>query len=533
MQRCAALALPSVLLLLLAALGVSGWLGLRVGKLPRETTAELRLVTTGGIRSLDPLRLSELPLLESRLIDALWDPLLRFDGAGLTAQPGVAREWETRNAGRTLRLRLDPAAQWSNGDPVTADDFVRTLSRWGRASPPQPFGVLLGGEVDPRELRAAVRVIDSHTIEFTAASARPDLAVRLALAHWSPTHVSTLRIHEEREMPSAPFVTNGLYFFAGQERGELLLRRNPYRRAPKEMPAQFRVVTVHSPALYGTLIKAGRAHLADHGVFAEGVPMARGPDVVSDEEFTASISVLHFNASRPPLNDPAVRRALALALDRVELAREFPGAGAVPAHSFTPPDETGHSAIRTVEEDLAGARKLLASAGYPGGVGLPVLRLPVIVGEGPMNPLALLCAEQWRARLGVRVYVVPVARKDLLPRAESGEWDIMHVRWTAQAFDVTLLPRLLGRQLPAPFCVPPDGHVASVISERILFTGEARRTALLDAERMLIDDVPATPVVIYKRTTLRHRRVLGWRRDVFGLHSLRQLTLAPAEEIAR
>ena len=534
MHRFASIALPSALEVLLAALVASVWLRWQPAEIGGTDDTELRVVTTAGmLRSLDPRRSRELPSLENRLIEALWDPLVRLDGPGLAAAPGVAIAWAMQPDGRTLRLHLDREARWSNGDPVTAEDFLRSLAPGGWPVRSHPLAELLETPADEAALDAAVRALDAHTLEFTAARPRPDLAVRLAIARWLPTHASAATQFELEDPLATAFVTNGPYFYAGCAQGELILRRNPHHRSPAGRPETVRAFTTNSPALYGTLIRSARAHLADQLSLSRDLVNAAGGDVVVEEEPTASISLIQFNTSRPPLANPVVRRALALALDRAELARGFAGAGAVPAYSFTPPGQTGVQPIRTVTEDLAEARRLLTEAGHPDGAGLPVLRFPVVVGEGVVNPLALLCAEQWRARLGVRVYVVPVARKELLMRAERGDFDLIHMRWTAQAFDVSLLPGQLQGQLPAPFRAWPSQRVAAAVSRADALTGEARRSALLEAERALVNEVPATPTVLYKRTTLRHRRVQGWQRDVFGLHPLRTLGLAPREETHR
>jgi oligopeptide transport system substrate-binding protein len=489
---------------------------------------ELRIVLAGELRSLDPRRPRETASLENRLIGVLWEPLLRLDPASLGAAPGVAVAWEVQPGGRTLRLRLDPDARWGNGDPVTAADFLRTLDRWGEVARGHPFSVLLSGATSAAVLRAAARAPDDRTLEFTAAAPRSDLAERLALARWLPTPAST-----PEDPARGGFLSNGPYAYAGAGRGELVLGRSPHASAPPGAPERIRVLSTPTPALYGTLLQSGRAHLSDQVGLSRDLVRAPGADVVVEEEHTASVSLLHFNASRPPLADPALRRALSLALDRGQLARGFADAGAVPAYSFTPPDPSGVQPIRTVEEDLEQARRLLAEAGYPGGAGLPVLRFPVVVGEGPVNPLALLCAEQWRARLGVRVYVVPVARADLLARAVRGDFDVLHMRWSAQPYDVSLLPSQLQEQLPAPFRASTHARFSAALARADALTGEERRAAVLAVERDFVGDVPATPAVVYRRTTLRHRRLLGWSRDVHGLHPLRQLSVAPRAEGSR
>ncbi len=527
MPRLSPSVLPVLLVLLLAAVAGAVAHRWQPAAVAVDDGSELRIVVAGGLRSLDPRRPRETASLENRLIDVLWEPLLRLDHDGLVAAPGVAVAWALQPDGRTLRLRLDPEARWGNGDPVTAGDFLRTLDRWGEVARGHPFSLLLSGATASTALRAAARAPDAHTLEFTAAAPRADIAERLAIARWLPTHATAPA--SEGSVDDAP-LTNGPYSSAGTERGERVLRRNPHAGAPPGAPERIRVLSTPTPALYGTLLQSERAHLSEQVGLSRDLVRAPGADVVVEEEHTASVSFVHFNASRLPLADPAVRRALSLALDRGELARGFSGAGAVAAYSFTPPDPAGVQPIRTVEEDLGQARRLLADAGYPGGAGLPVLRFPVVVGEGPVNPLALLCAEQWRARLGVRVYVVPVSRADLVVRAGRGDFDVLHMRWSAQAYDVSLLPSQLQEQLPAPFRASTNARFAAALARADAQTGEARRTAILAVEQAFVGDVPATPAVVYRRTTLRHRRLVGWSQDVCGLHPLSRLSVAPRLE---
>jgi ABC-type oligopeptide transport system substrate-binding subunit len=151
-----------------------------------------------------------------------------------------------------------------------------------------------------------------------------------------------------------------------------------------------------------------------------------------------------------------------------------------------------------------------------------VLRLPV-VGGSDMNPLPFLCAEQWRARLGLRVYTPVLSREDFSIRASRGDFDAVHYRWVASPLDFSTLSQQVGAPLHRPFRQVADSRVAEMVGEARRLGGPARLQAMLAAEGEFMRQMPATPVLLYHRYTLRADTVEGWRHDIFGRHPLREL----------
>jgi oligopeptide transport system substrate-binding protein len=514
-------------LVLLALAGLAGALSWWDAELPAAD--ELRIVSRDGVESLDP-RIDRLPAsLTRRVAEALWDDLLEFDAANIRVLPGVARSWTITGDGKRIVFHLSPDSRWSNGEPVVAEDFVRQV-QWqlsGGVSNSQLIRLLAAaGARDPEQPEAiAVRALDAHTLEVRCQHPPPDLLARFALGRWPPLHASTPAVFSAGAPPTpGALVTNGVFQLAAFGADEVRLTRNPWHPGAlaSDAPARLTLRFTESAWLYPTLIRSGQAHVADVFNFMDDQMRRASRGVSIRHENTASVSTLVFNTSRPPLNDARVRRALSLALDRAEIARKFHG-GALPAYSFTPPVSPAED-LRTIGEDLAEARRLLAAAGYPEGRGFPVLRVPVVV-DGFSNPLAFYCAEQWRQRLGLRVYVAPLAREEIVRRTESGDFDLMHYRWVSSPLDVSSIGGHLVAPFPRPFRLKPDPAVLRAFDRAEALDGPARRAAILDLERAIAHEVPATPVVLYHRYTLLSARVSGWSRDIFGRHSLAALSL--------
>lgn len=496
---------------------------------------ELRIVSVNRIESLDP-GIDRLPAsLTRRVSEALWDELVTFDAETMLVRPGVAQSWTASDGGRRLVFHLTPAARWSNGEPVTAADFVRQLhALLGRTPPSSSQLVRLlsaSGASDPeRPAAIAVHALDDQTLEIRCQHPPPDLVARIALARWIPLHASTpAQFAGGRQPGPGELVSNGPFRLESVGAEEILLTRNPWHAAPvaANAPARLRFGYTETAWLYPALLRSGRAHVSEAVNFLEDDRRRPPAGTVLAHESTSSVSTLQFNTTRRPLNDVRVRRALSLALDRAALARKFSG-GALPAYAFTPPLRADSEGLRTIDENLEEARRLLALAGYPDGAGFPVLRIPVVMNEYG-NPLAYYCADQWRERLGIRVYVAPIRADEMAARAERGDFDLMHYRWIGTPLDVSVFAAQLVAPLPRPFRVQADEALERAIEGAQALEGPARRAAIVAIERAAAPELPSTPVLLYHRYVLMSDRVSGWSRDIFGRHPLSALALSAAE----
>jgi ABC-type oligopeptide transport system substrate-binding subunit len=315
---------------------------------------ELRIAYSDNISGLDPRNLRSPPSLTQRMTDAVWDELIAFDPQTLKPVPRIAEDWQVLDQGRRYLIRLGQGHRWSNGDPVTAGDFVRTV-RWLLAKDADHPLLRLLGEAgrspaagqDGRD-EISVSAPDRFTLEIRLREAPPDFVPMLAALCWIPLHESSVEAFERGDWSEPDrLVSNGPFRLRYFGPAEVLLDRNPHH-GERTGFARVRLLRTESPLLYPMLLRAGRVDFADALNFLPRNFPPRVPGVTMEHENTASVSTLQFNATRPPLQDPRVRRALSLALDRAALAARLGGGGALPAYSFTPPGQFGNKPEHTV-----------------------------------------------------------------------------------------------------------------------------------------------------------------------------------------
>lgn len=527
----------TILLALLPVVAVLGgalrWVGSPTEPQPRE----LRIAMDPYLLPLDFRTSRPAASMSQRQIDALWEPLLEANAESSAAHPAAAESWEVLDGGRRLLLHLNPAGRWSNGEPVVSADFVRSARWFISAGYSHNLLNLLVGVAEYRAGKGSLdqcgmRALDEHRLELEFAVPMIDPASAVSDTPFMPLHASTPDVLQaaaaSRSTPD--LVTNGTFALEAYSAREIVLRRNPrHRRAAEIALDRVRLISTEGQSMYPALFAADKIDLTQGMGSKINLSSKRLPDGVElVEEDRPNISALHFNLRSVPLNDVRVRRALSLALDREEIAQRFRGWSTRAAWSLTPrihEDEV----MATVHEDLAEARRLLAEAGYPEGRGFPVLRVP-IVSSGESNPLLYFCADQWRKKLGIRVYVAPLPPAEVQARSMAGEFDMIHYHWTLTPTMVSIVSGLDMAQFPPGFSDWDKTALRDLVGEAWQRKGFARRRKMLEAERALLEQMPLTPLVTYRMFYLKHSRVSGWTRDVYGRHPFGELSVAVGKE---
>lgn len=517
------IALSALLILLLGAVaaGVAAW----HRPPPPARAGELRVVHAASRLSIDPRAVRDGAALGQRVIDALWDPLLAVDADGRIL-PAAAEAWEISADGRRVVLHLRPDLVWSNGEAVTAEDFIRTLRWMEETGYPHPltqqFAPVRAGDSAPAVVADVLRAPDARTLVISLPQPVPGIAFAIAGAAWMPLHRTSpelLGTGRYRRTPTE-LVTNGAFRLVEVGADTWRLARNPRYRAAADVRLEgVHLARADGPSYFAPIVASGGADLADAVLMqSAGLPSAFA-------ERTSGISLLHFNVEKPPLNDPRVRRALSLALDREALARSLAGESGAALFSCMPTC-TDAASERTVAEDLAEAKRLLAEAGYPEGRGLPVLRLPLVRSRQP-SPIAYHCADQWRARLGIAVYAIPLSLAEIDTRLARGEFDIMHFYWVLGRGEFSLFAAAPLAALPRAYRLHLTAEQQRQIDQARELQGEERRIAMRAVERELLAGMPCTPVAGYRRAFVIGPRVEGWQPDVSGAHPFATLGLKP------
>jgi peptide/nickel transport system substrate-binding protein len=316
--------------------------------------------------------------LSAVVLTGAYETLLRVGPDGRTLAPGLARSWSVDDAGGAVTFSIDPAARFADGTPVEAADVVWSWER--AASGPGWASALLGG-------LEAVEVVDAGTVmarwsgaaaELEAAAAAPELGVvnrdaALGSGGAPPVDLRT------GSAGSGPYKVEG--FTVGER---LRLTRNDgYWGGPAGFEA---VVFEHRPVPRDrrVALESGAADVALQLTAAMVERMEPSGDLVIVEEPSADLVYLALSpgADGGEALVPEVRRAIALAVDRVAMLEEVAGGAGEVALSVIPPGfPGGREAPAGPARDLDEARRLLDAAGRADGLEL-VAAYPAVAAYG-------------------------------------------------------------------------------------------------------------------------------------------------------
>lgn len=463
----------------------------------------LRISQRNEPATLDP-QLATLPD-EFFIIRALGEGLLVPNPAGGTPLPGAAESWEVSPDGLTYTFHLRPNGKWSNGDPITAQDFIRLIERAltpATAAPKVALFFSIRGAAEHYKVAAGplgVAARDAHTLMITLAQPDADFPAKVASGPWIP-------VQQTDKVGNGPFVLT-----EWKPNQHIAVRTNPhYWDAANVQLDGIRFLAMDNGDTEERAFRAGQLDVTMAVPFTKVAGYrAEQPSRLRSVPL-AETRYLVLNATRPPLDDVRVRHALALALDRPALVEKVLLSGQ-PAFNFVPAGLGGYSPAERITENIAEARRLLAEAGFPEGRGFPKLELST----WPVNPAQLEAVQQmWRRELGLEIAIAPREARTHLASLASGDF--------ALAF-MTAIPDYDGAsdlftQLTSthPLNYP---HWRNAEFDRLVAAASttldptARNTAYQQAEKLLLKEMPVIPLYFNTQNFLVAPRVKNWRAD--------------------
>ncbi|MBL9218473.1 MAG: peptide ABC transporter substrate-binding protein [Opitutaceae bacterium] len=473
---------------------------------------------------------------QNQFILSLWEPLMECDPETGEPQPAAAESWNWSENRQVLTIRLRSDARWSNGEPVTAQDFVRSWRSLLRrnASLAQVLFPIKNAELyhrsdNPEAVPLGLEALDPLTLRLELAGTNAAFVASLADPLLSPMHPTSGGVLAARSYRTEPkkLITNGPFRLAGYStEGPRLLASEHYHGRARVRLAGIQFVQAESLSLAPLLLAAGRADLLSPVSPDEPHPLAASHQLVRHSEPTLALSLWEFNLSRPPLRDARVRRALSLALDRAAAIPAKEANHLVPARAWMP-DLPGWRGQILIQEDAAMARRLLAEAGYPGGVGLPVLELLLpIAMKGNPHPDAW--CERWFHELGVRTRVTYEARADFSRRVAATDYDLAYQTLIATVPDAGDLLNYFTWPQDAQGTRWVDPELRAKLSQAEAKHGAERLALLQRAEQRVIAEMGVIPLMFYRRESLLSAEVRGWYPDPLARQSLKRLWLESA-----
>lgn len=477
------------------------------------------------------------------VLSALFEGLVTEDPVDLHPVPGVAERWELSVDGLTCTFFLRADAKWSNGEPVTARDFIAS---WRRILTPalgadnaNLLYVIQGAEAFHKGLtgfdQVGLAAPDARTLRVTLEHPAPYFLPLLNHPAFFPVHLPTVEKSGSATQrgnawaQAGRLVGNGPYVLAKWRRGQAIVveRSLTYWDVTNVRLRAIHFHTIDSVDTEERAFRAGQLHLTD-ALPPDRIAAYRrdAPELLRIDPLLGTY-FYRLNVTRPGLNDPRVRRALALAVDRDAIVARILHGGQRPAHAFTPPGIAGYTPAAALPMDYAEARRLLAEAGYPGGRDLPPLELLFNSSE-THRVIGEAVQEMWRKELGVEVRLLNQENSSVLEARRAGNYQILRSVWIADYPDpgsfLDIWRADSGNNLTGWSSTAYDGLLFAAARTTDL---AARNALFQQAEALLLEAVPIIPLYHYTHVYLCQPSVKGWHPTPLDHHPYKHVWLQP------
>lgn len=504
---------------------------------PAGADTELRRQMRAEPESLDPQKVSGQP--EAIVLDDLFEGLTVLAPSGEPVA-AMARSWEISADGLVWTFHLRPDAKWSNGEALTAEDFVYSWRRELDPATASPYAAALSPLAGADAIIAGkapldtlgVTALDPVTLKITLVQPTPWLLAALAHHTFFPVPRKAIEAAGNQWTRPGAMVSDGAYLMSGWvPHGEVTLTRNPYYYDA----AAVKIATVHH-VLADDMVAAVRRWEAGEldTTLVPGHELSRVqaayPDQVHVSPYMAT-AFLALNVHRPELADPRIRRALSMVLDREVLIQrvlkgaQIPAFGLIPPGSvpgYTPP--TPEWAALPMPERIAAARKLIAEAR---GADAPPLKLTLRSTKSEQIGLVLSAVtSMWKAALGVEATQDSSEWGVLEQDLHQGNYQVGAYGWTADYVDPwNYLANYRTDAAELNIIRYDNPRYDALLDQSRKAADKAQRFALLaQAEAMLLDDQPLIPLDFQVAQYLVNKRLAGWNPSPVEMHPSRELS---------
>ena len=456
--------------------------------------------------------------------------------------PAAAASWTLSEDQLTYTFTLHADNRWSNGETLTANDFVFSFRRLvdpaTAAVSSRSIGAvanaaaIMAGELPPAEL--GVHAIDDLTLEITLEQPTPYFLSQLTYTGMFPLYAPAIEAHGDEHARPGTLVTNGPYQLAAVATGSLIeLERNPYFRDS----AGTAIDRVHYHVLVEPMSEYNRFRAGELHVTSSVPPnlfasiKAQYPAALRT---APSLGVYYYglNVTREPFADNlALRQALSMAVDRDVLVEKIVARGEQVAYSFVPPGLPGYEPPQlpyhsmTQQERNAQAKRLYYSAGYseenPARVELRYNT------SEEHQAIALAIQSMWRDVLGVEVELINEEFQVLLTNMrERKVTEVFRSSWNGDYPDAHTFLSIL--ESDAEWNLPGwQSEEFDALMQRAANQADAktRMRFLEEAERVLLAEQPLIPLYFYVSKHLVSPEIGGWEDNVLDYHYSHHLSL--------
>ena len=378
-----------------------------------------------------------------------FEGLVTYDASG-SIVPGCAESWDISEDGTVYTFHLRDGLKWSDGTPLTANDFVYSIQRVLTPSTTAQYYSMMSdyikgakefyeGTATAEELGA--KALDDNTLEITLMQPTSFFIDLVSMWCYFPVQEATIAANGDRWTASADsYICNGPFKMEQINLGEgyVLVKNENYWDADNVTleKLNFRFILDSATAL--TAYESGDVD----GI--RSIPSADFARLVASNAGVQTVPnygtvYYNINCSKAPYNDPLVRKALNLAIDRKTIIENVVQIDAEPAYSFLAPgygvdgkDITADRGTFGLSEtaDVEAAQAALAEAGYPNGEGFPTLQLSYYSND-TVKKVVEAMAEMFKTNLNINVEISSNDWAIYYESVQTGDYEVGAMGWSA------------------------------------------------------------------------------------------------------
>ncbi|WP_439105544.1 peptide ABC transporter substrate-binding protein [Congregibacter sp.] len=475
-------------------------------------------------QTIDPHVLSGSP--EANVAGAIFEPLLTRNPSDESISPGVAQSWVVSDDALSIEFHLNPEARWSNGEPITTEDFYWS---WERALNPllgnqlaNVFFVIRNaeayhlGEIDDFN-EVGIEIVDAHTLRVELAYPNPFALINFTYIYMAPLHRATVEAHGGTRLRYSAWtrpeniVSNGPFRLTEWKLQRYVrVERNPHYWDAEVVRLNGIVfVPIEGATTEEKMFRSGQLHATNMVPNSKTPGYRNQPDspLIQMPQMASYFYV--FNTKVPPMDDRRVRRALSLTVDRQMLASNVLNDTVIAWGGYVPFGMPDYEPPKVPTFDPEEAKRLLAEAGFRNGEGFPEISLLYNTSEDHRT-IAVAVQQMWKKHLNIDITLENQEWQVYLTAVREGNFEIARRGWNGDVTPNSFLDYMIS---DSP--INATGFASEAYDDLVL--NQAKSTADLSeimslyskAEELLLSEAPLLPVATYTEKRLVQPSVKG------------------------
>ncbi len=462
----------------------------------------------------------------AQVLNALAEGLFSYHPVTMEPIPAMATSVESIDS-NTWVIRLREGIRFSNGDPITAETFRNSWLHLIAPGMNHPYASMLDIVTGARSYRTGrgsgdpstvgIDVLDSRTLKLSLVTPAPYLLNILCHHSFSPVHPENLG-NMNQDTPKG-LISSGPFMVESITPQEILLTENPYYWDAQSL--ELRNVRIRFYESQWQLVSDFQSGLVHWSLrYINPALLLDGDLVIGYPEY--STGFYYFSAIEGPYADPRVRQALAHLIPWEQI--RSPEVFFVPAGSLVPQTAQYYGAEAVSRRNTATAERLLSSAGFPGGEGLPPLSIAVYPGS-LIEKITNMLADTWRESLGITVTVDVRPYLEYSSEEARGKYDISFMSWVGDFYDpysfLALWHSDSSLNLGGQYNPIYDSMVDRALREH---DTRKRYQLLRDAEQYLLTQGTVMPLFHGVSINLLHSSIIGgWSPNLLDIHPIKHI----------